>query len=116
VDSNNQTTDLQTQLNSLYQTQNNSGSSSITLPTVDGTTIGLNNNGELCGIYRAGNGIKIETSYDSTVQEHSSQINKVTYGNGMFADVGSISSVGKLITSPDGIIWTEQDCKTTKIL
>jgi hypothetical protein len=116
TDSNNQTTDLQTQLNSLYQTQNNSSSSSIALPTVDGTTIGLNNNGELCGIYRAGNGIKIETSYDSTIQDHLMDIYKITYGNGMFVAVGNTNYVGTIITSSDGITWTEQDSKTTKSL
>jgi hypothetical protein len=76
---------LQTQLNSIYE--NTSGSS-----------------------YKAGSDIKIETLFNSIVQNHSASLNKVIYKNGMFVAVGAAGGyLGTIITSSDGINWEEQD-------
>lgn len=43
---------------------------------------------------------EVETNFT-----HNSNLWGITYGNGLFAAVGSN---GVIITSPDGIIWTEK--------
>ena len=35
-------------------------------------------------------------------------LNTVTYGNGKFVAAGWNSTVNNIVTSPDGITWTEQ--------